>query len=213
MLVLLLVIRLMGKRQIGEMQPYEFVVTMLIAEVACVPMSDVSIPLLYGITSVIAIFILHQTLCIIEQIGQNFKRFVNGKPSIIIDENGINFQELRKNNLDIEDVIEALRNANSFSFTEVKYAILETSGKVTVIKNNEKSSTEIPILIINNGKTLNSNLKISPIPIDKIKEFLLSLNINSIKQVRIFTIDKEGKYYLQTKNSKRRFGKIDLTNN
>ena len=121
LLILLVVMRLMGKRQIGEMQPYEFIITLLIAEVACVPMSDVSIPLVYGITSLLAIFVLHQIISIFELFGQGFKKFLNGKPSIVIDSLGVNHKELKKNNMDVEDLIEALRETGCFSLDEAKF--------------------------------------------------------------------------------------------
>ena len=79
---LVVIMRLMGKRQIGEMQPFEFIITLLIAELACVPMTDVSIPLVYGVVSIIAVFILHQILTILEQSSQRFKSVIDGKPAV-----------------------------------------------------------------------------------------------------------------------------------
>ena len=94
-LIVFLMIRLMGKRQIGEMQPFEFVITLLIAELACLPLSDVSIPLVYGIIAVLVTFVLHQTISVIEQFGQPFKLVFSGKPSLVINKNGIDVAELK----------------------------------------------------------------------------------------------------------------------
>jgi uncharacterized membrane protein YcaP (DUF421 family) len=193
--------RLMGKRQIGEMQPYEFIITLLIAEVACVPMSDVSIPLLYGIASILAIFILHQIINLIEQFGQMPKRIINGKPSIIIDENGINFKELSKNNMSIDELIESLRGADCFSLHQVNYAILETSGKLSVLKNEQATCDNIPILLINNGTILQYNLKQTPYSLEKINNLIAKIGIKNIKSILIFTLDPDGYFYLQTKHS------------
>lgn len=209
LVILLAVMRLMGKRQIGEMQPYEFIITLLIAEVACVPMSDVSIPLVYGITSLLAIFIMHQIISIFELFGQNFKRFLNGKPSIIIDEKGVDHRELKKNNMDVEDLIEALRGADCFSLDEVKYAILETTGKISVIKNPEKSTSEIPILIVNNGKFLKSNANLLPISVKNLKKYFEMLG-TSLEKLQILTVDKNGKYYAQQKGKNFTVGKINF---
>ena len=112
---LLIIMRLMGKRQIGEMQPFEFTVTLLIAELACIPMSDFSIPLLYGVSAILAIFILHQFMALLDKSGMIFKFLLSGKPSIVIDKNGVNFKELKRNTLDIQDLIESMRILGYFS--------------------------------------------------------------------------------------------------
>lgn len=113
-LTLIVVMRFMGKRQIGEMQPFEFVITLIIADLACVPMADVSIPLLYGIVSILVLFLLHQLISLIEQSGDFAKRLVSGKPSVVITREGVNFLELKRNNLGVEDLIESMRASGYF---------------------------------------------------------------------------------------------------
>ncbi len=201
LILLMIVMRLMGKRQIGEMQPYEFIITLLIAEAACVPMSDVSIPLLYGIAAILAIFILHQIFSFLEQLGQGWKSAISGKPSLVIDTNGINFKELKKNNLDVEDLIESLRSTGNFSLDEVKFAILEANGKFSVINYpDSESNGELPLLLIDCGKIVNGNIK----KIGKTKQDVIALankkGINDIKNIEVMTIDGSGKIYLQEKN-------------
>ena len=203
--VLLIVMRLMGKRQIGEMQPIEFVVTLLIAELACIPMSDTSIPLLYGISAIIAIFILHQLMTVIEQTGSFCKFVLSGKPSIVINKIGVDFKELRKNNLDVSDLIESMRNMGYFSLDSVEYAIYEANGTLSAIEKQEKSPPSLPIIIIKNGKPILKNLSITKLSKEEISEFLNSLGIKSIKTVGVFTLDGNGRFYLQE------FGKKYLT--
>ena len=94
--LLLIVMRLMGKRQIGEMQPFEFIITLLIAELACIPMTDISIPLSYGIVSLLAVFILHQVMSLLERLGDKVKFLISGKPSVVITPDGVNELELKK---------------------------------------------------------------------------------------------------------------------
>ena len=108
---LLIVMRLMGKRQIGEMQPFELVITLLISELACIPLTDISIPLIYGVTAIVAIFILHQLLSAIQRSSQIAKRIISGKPSLVLNKDGVDFYELRENNMDVEDLIESMRSA------------------------------------------------------------------------------------------------------
>jgi len=202
LILLLVVMRLMGKRLIGEMQPYEFVITLLIAEVACVPMSDVSIPLLYGIASIVAIFIIHQILSLIEQSGQVFKRILSGKPSLVIDTEGVNFTELKKNNMDVEDLIESLRSTGNFSLEEIKYAILESNGSISVIKSDAPASQEIPLLIVNQGKILSTNLSKTGKNKQFLDDFIKKHGLNTLKEVAVMTADKKGKVYLQKKKGK-----------
>ncbi len=96
---LLLIMRLMGKSQIGEMQPFELVITLLIAELACIPMADSSVPLLYGIISIVAIFILHQIVWLLDLWFKPMKTVVCGKPSLVITKDGVDSYQLRKTTL------------------------------------------------------------------------------------------------------------------
>ncbi|MBR1867338.1 MAG: DUF421 domain-containing protein [Clostridia bacterium] len=135
--VLLVLMRLMGKRQIGEMQPFEFVITLLIAELACIPMADISIPLVYGIVAILAVFILHQLFSVLEQKSRAAKKIISGSPSLVIDKNGVNFDELAKNNMDVDDLIEAMRAAGYFSLDELDYAIFESNGKFSAFEKSQ----------------------------------------------------------------------------
>ncbi len=202
-LVLLTVMRLMGKRQIGEMQPFEFVITLLIAELACLPLSDVSIPLVYGIIAVLVVFLLHQTISIIELFSHKLKIVFSGQPSLVINKNGIDLKELKKNNLDVEDLIGALRNAGYYSFEQVAYAILEANGNLSVMPSNEKTTEPtLPFLLINCGKPILETYKNLKIPQDFNKNLLQKNNIKNLKDIIVLTIDGQGKCYLQQKNKK-----------
>ena len=106
-----IVLRLMGKRQIGEMQPYELVITLVIADLACVPMSDVSIPLLYGIVAILAIFLVHTVIVMMSKKSVKLRRIFSGKPIVVMNPDGIDFNELTKLNMTIADLEENLRNA------------------------------------------------------------------------------------------------------
>lgn len=199
LMLLIIVMRLMGKRQIGEMQPYEFIITLLIAEIACVPMSDVSIPLLYGISSILAVFILHQILTILEHSGQLSRKIINGKPSIVIDTKGVNITELKKNNLDVGDLIESLRSSGNFALKDIKYAVLESNGKLSVINYKEKQTDSLPILLINCGKTHKNNLSLIKYSNEKLLSFLKTKGIKKLKNVDVMTIDGNGNCYFQAK--------------
>ena len=205
---LLIIMRFMGKRQIGEMQPFEFVVTLLIAELACIPMSDVSIPLLYGISAIIAVFILHQVIALIEQSGAFMKFLVSGKPSLVITKKGVDFKELKKNNMDVSDLIESLRGLGYFGLNSVNYALYESNGTLSAVPSNVESSS-LPIILIKNGKYIDKNLQIINKTSDEISEILKNNKVK-LNNVGVFTINGDGEYYLQEYKKKFITGKITI---
>ena len=203
-IVLLVVMRLMGKRQIGEMQPFELVITLLIAELACIPMSDISIPLVYGISAVLAVFILHQIFALIEQSGRFTKTVISGKPSVVLNKNGVDFSELKKNNLDVEDLIESMRASGYFSLDDLEYAIFESNGKLSAKEKADFSERKpsLPVLIVAEGKLVRDNLFKNGLDREKFSEIMREKNIRSIKDIEVMTLDENGKVYLQKKNEK-----------
>lgn len=161
--VLFIVLRLMGKRQIGEMQPFELVITLLISELACIPMADTSIPLLYGIVSVLAIFVLHEAVTLLDLKVKPLKSVLSGKPSVVINKNGIDDYQLKKNNLDVSDLMESLRTAGYFSLDCIDYALYESNGTFSALpkENYEQMQTSLPLVIIDNGKFNGKNIALS----------------------------------------------------
>lgn len=203
-LTLLIIMRLMGKRQIGEMQPYELVITLVIAELACIPMADVSIPLLYGILSIVTIYLLHQIVCLLDLNFKSCKYVISGKPSVVINKNGIDYTQLKKNNLDVSDLIESMRTAGYFSLDSVEYGLYEANGSFSALPKSDYESKDesLPLLIVDQGKYEYDNLKL--IHVDKnFFDNILSLHgIKSVKKVIVMTLDGNGKIYLQEKGRK-----------
>ncbi len=201
-IVLLIVIRLMGKRQIGEMQPFEFIITLIIADLACIPMADVSIPLFYGIGAIIGVFILHQILSLLERLGPKVNKVMSGKPSIVIDKDGVNILELKKNNMDVNDLAESMRVQGYFSFDDVYYAIFESNGKLSALENSSKSvpTNQISFLIVNCGKIDEKNLNKLNLSRNEIHGFLQKNKIE-LKDVEVMTVDNNGRTYLKQKNN------------
>ena len=202
-LTLMLLMRLMGKREIGEMQPYEFIITLIIADLACIPMADVSIPLAYGIVAIVCVFLLHQILTILQQSGSIARRIISGKPSVVINQNGVDVIELRKNNLGVDDLIESLRVAGYFSLDEVCYAIYETNGSLSAMPNSNKSGNacSIPLLIVAEGKIERHNLELIKENKMQIENFIAKQN-STLKKTEVLTIDGYGRVYFKEKNKK-----------
>ena len=200
---LVVVLRIMGKRQIGEMQPFEFVVTLIIADLACIPMADVSIPLIYGIVSIFALFLLHQLLSLIEQIGPITKKILSGKPSLVIDKKGVNILELKKNNLGVDDLIESMRAMGYFSLDDLDYAIFESNGKISGLQNQEKQqkSPSLPILLVDNFKVVRENAKMLKCDKSEVIDYLKKLNC-PLKKTEVVTMDGNGRVYLKKRGEK-----------
>lgn len=209
---LLLILRLMGKRQIGEMQPFELVITLLIAELACIPMADTSIPLLYGIVSIVTIYLLHQIVCLIDLYCPPLKYIVSGKPSIVINKDGIDEYQLKKNSLDVSDLMESLRTAGYFSLSAVEYALYEANGSFSALPREgyEAEQTSLPLLIADKGKYNMKNVELTGIPTSFFEDMLRKRGIKNVKKVLALTIDGTGKVYLQEHGKKRKIFSVEL---
>lgn len=203
-IVLLIIMRLMGKRQIGEMQPFELVITLLIAELACIPMADSSIPLLYGIISVVTIYVLHELMTLMDLKFKPTKSLISGKPSVVINKNGIDDYQLKRNNLDVSDLIESLRSAGYFSLDCIDYALYEANGTFSALPKEDYESMQpsLPIVIIDNGKYDKKNLEITGLQQSFFDEILKENKVKKTKDVLVLTADGTGKLYLQVKGEK-----------
>ena len=201
---LLALMRMMGKRQIGEMQPYELVITLIISELACIPMGDPSIPLVYGITAIVSIYFLHQLVCLLDLHFQPAKAIVRGAPSIVINKNGIDDSQLKKNNLDVADLIESLRVAGYFSLDAVDYAIYESQGSFSALPkaDSENSQDSLPILLVDGGKFDEKNLRLTQRDRAYYMQEFKKRGCRELKKILAFTVDGNGKAYLQEKGKK-----------
>ena len=194
---LLVIMRLMGKSQIGEMQPFELVITLLIAELACIPMADSSIPLLYGIIAILSIFILHQIVWLLDYWFKPMKTVICGKPSLVITKEGIDSYQMRKNNLDVSDLIESMRGAGYFNLDDVYYGLYEANGKFSALAKEELTPT-LPVILIDNGKPDEKNAKLAGLDLQKVKDFAAEQG-EKIKNVLVMTVDGNGRVYFQPK--------------
>lgn len=202
-ITLMIVMRFMGKRQIGEMQPFEFIITLIVADLACIPMADVSIPLLYGIVAVLALFLLHQLISVLELLGDTVKKVLSGKPSVVINRDGVDLKELKRNNMGVEDLIESMRSGGFFSLDDVEYAIFESNGKLSALEKQQKSDIKpsLPLLLISDGKINTKNLELINAERQTVIDYLSSKNAN-LKNTEVLTVDGNGRSYFKYKNRK-----------
>lgn len=156
-LVLIAVIRLMGKRQVGEMEPSEFVVTMLIANLASIPMQDGAIPLLSGLIPILTVLGVELVLSWGTMRSMALRRLLCGKPVILIDNGMLRQSELRRTRITLDELLAHLREKDVLDITSVRYAILETNGELSVFPF--ASAQSLPVTIIEDGVLLEENLR------------------------------------------------------
>ncbi len=210
-ITVLVFLRLMGKRQIGEMQPYEVVITLIIADLATLPMSDTNIPLINGILPLAILVLIHFSITILTRKNIKIRRFMSGRPVIVISPRGIEYKALKDLNMNIDDLLESIRQANYYSFDQILYAIIETNGKMSVIPTSDNSPAtaqdvnannppaRLPHVIISDGKLIKEEMEQIKIDEDKLNKILDYLKIKTIKELIILSIDSEGKTYYQKK--------------
>lgn len=212
-LVALLVIRVMGKRQIAQMQPFELVITLIIADLATIPMSDISIPLINGIIPLLVLCLLHFLITYISCKSVRMRKIFNGKPLIMINPDGIVEDAISKVNITINDIVSTCRNAGYPNVEDVLYVIMETSGSISVIPKNDsspptkeemriqKKDTELPTIFISDGKYSLDNLKRLAIEQKDVDNFLKTEKTTP-KDIVIMTYRTDGNIYLQKKGQK-----------
>ncbi len=213
-IIVLFVFRLMGKRQLGELQPYEFVITLIVADLATLPMADTAIPLIHGVVPLITLLVIHFGISVLMQKSLLFRKIISGKPVIIISPDGIDYENLKKLNLNLNDVQESLRNLNYFKFEDIQYAIVETNGKITVIpkvesmpvtKNDLKINSpqnQLLSLLISDGKVVKENMQLCCVDEEFLLRQIKKVGESKIKNILVFTLDCNGNVYIQPKNKK-----------
>lgn len=198
--VLLLVFRLMGKRQIGEMEPFELVITLVISELACIPMADRSIPITFGIVAILTMFVIHQIILLLSH-SETMQGIINGKPIMVINPNGIDVKAIKGLNMHVNDILQSMRTAEYFSLEEVTYGIMETNGQLTVVANKQMQDQQqtLPIPVILEGKWNEENIKGNNFRKDKLQQLLERERVK-VKNVILLAVDENNRMTLQTRN-------------
>lgn len=216
--VVIFSLRIMGKRQIGELQPSELVVAIMISDLATVPMESINIPLITGIVPVFTLILAEIMLSFAGLKSRTVRKVIAGSPSVVIYDGVINERELERMRFTLDDLLEELRLMGFFDISDVAVAVLETSGKISVIPNDDARTATVrdlqlkkvkrdglPCTIIVDGKLNRYELKRSGKSLDFIKTEIAKRSVGAIRDVFIFSIDPEGGIYMQMKeNAKRR---------
>ena len=208
-----LLLRVMGKRQIGQLQPYELVVIIMISELAAIPMQNTGIPLLSGLIPIFILVAAQVTLSYISLKSERARGVICGTPSIVIENSRIVEDELRRLRLNLNDLLEQLRLKNVPDISDVEYAILETSGQLSVILKSEKRPVEpqdlkispeyegLPITLIIDGQVIKENLKKVDLDMIWLQKELSKYGIKNVKDVFFASLDAHKQLYYQLKSS------------
>ena len=204
----------MGKRQLGEMQPFELVITLILADLATIPMAETALPLIQGIIPLLTLVCVHYFICFLSRKSLKFRKLINGKPVILLDPNGINYENLQLANMNFNDLMEGIHSAGYFNLEELLYVILQTNGSITVVNrapytpitandlNLQKDNATLPMIMVTKGKVNEQNMKVANIDKDFLEKEIKKVGIDSIKKVLILTLNNEGKIYVQPQKGK-----------
>lgn len=201
----LISLRVMGKGEIAEMNCFDLVITLLIAEVASTPMENNDIPLLYGIASLIGLVFIQTVISVISLKFRSISRFVSGKPSILINKGKIDYKILKKEKITIDELLEQLRVQGYFNIKYVQYALLETDGNLSVVPTTNYNSTpsveykHMPISLIQDGKIIKDSLKSIQEDETWLNNILKSHHIDNVKDVLLCVLDEYDKIFIQKK--------------
>ena len=205
-------IRLMGKRQIGDMQPSELVITLLISEIAAIPLQDKDQPVINGLVAVFMLVILEIGVSSLTLKSFFARKLLSGKSVIIIKNGTVDQQAMRDVRMTVLDLIELLRGQNVFCIEDVSFAVLEANGNLSVLLKGTKQtataedlrvknkSDALPLPVISDGEIVQESLDALSVCREDIKEILFNTR-QSIENVFIMTLDRNGKYNIINKES------------
>lgn len=196
-------IRLMGKRQIGEMQPNELVVTLLISEIAAIPLQDTSQPILNGVVAIFMLVILEILISVISMKSLFMRKIMNGKSAVIIKNGVIDQQMMKSVRMTVLDLVELLRGQDVFDISTVAFAVLEVNGNLSVLlKSSEQPATAadlnvkkdkalLPLPVISDGKIIKESLEAIGTDEGAVRKMLKG---NNVSDIFLMTMDRDGNH-------------------
>ena len=211
-LVIVITLRLMGKRQVGELEPSELVVAILISDLAAVPMQDPGIPLLSGVIPIVTLLALELLFSECSMHSIRFRTLLCGKPVFIIREGKIDQKAMSDNRITLDELFFCLRQQQILDITKVQYAILETNGQLTVFLYPKHApmtpecagkvvpKSDYPIIVIDDGIIIEENLQASGQTMESLKRKLRMQNLTP-GQVFLMTLNKAGRYHIIQKET------------
>ena len=212
--LLIVGLRLTGKRQIGQLEPIEFVLMMLLSDLASVPMQDFGLPLLQGVIPIATLLALSTLLSGISMLSVRFRSLVCGEPTLIIREGVLQQAAMKRSRLTLDEVLEELRVQGVSSLDEVKYAVLETSGQLSVLLRADVQPVTpkqmglkvdddvfLPVIIIDNGRLMGKNMEKMGLDEKWLQKQLKAHRAHRVQDVFLMTVDRSGTVVLAKKEA------------
>lgn len=211
--LILLALRLMGKREIGALQPIDFVVTIMIADLAVIPIENTDLPLLMGVVPILLLLVLEIGLAWLCMRSKAARSLICGNPSIVVQDGRLVEKEMKRLGYNIDDLLEQLREKNLPNVQDVEMAILETNGRLSVIPRSQKrwvrpSDLQIesqyeglPHTLISDGKVDYASLKKCGLDLTWLLAQLRERGINDPKEVFYASLDTTGRFFVQEKGN------------
>ena len=202
---LMIIMRILGKRQLAEMELSEFVVASLVADLAAHPLQDIGIPMINGLVPIITLFCCEILLIWVSGKSIHVSRLLFGKPSLLIDHGKINVREMENNRFSNEELMQELRNKNCLDIDEVQYAVLETNGHVNVILTPRHSPVTAeqmgaetvdegyPHIVVSKGKVSDENMKLLGLDRPWLDEQLIQNGKTDVSEVYLMTVTEKKK--------------------
>ena len=199
--------RLMGKRQLGELEPSEFAVTMMISELATVAIQDISLPLIHGLIPILVIVSLEFIVTFLCLRSVTIRRLICGRPSILISNGIIDQAELRRTRFSLDELMSALRLQGAADLSQVRYAILEPGGQLSLILRAEASPVTpsdlsleveekgIPLALVSDGRFVESNLRARGLDRAWVERWLRRHGKPAPEGIFLLTVDEQGSVY------------------
>ncbi len=197
-IVIMVAMRIMGKRQVGDMQPSDLVVSLLISEIAAMPIDNIDRPIVNGIIAVFLLVFLETALACISLKSGKLRRVVNGAPVIIINRGKVNRASLKRLRITTDELLETLRSQGVFDISTVQYAIIEPNGQLSVL---EKSGGGLAVPVICDGKMQTHFMESAGISKHEVNSALKKRGI-SAEDVFIMTLDVDGKAFIIKEDGK-----------
>ena len=208
--IILIVMRLMGKREIGQLQPFELVIAIMIADLASIPMTEIGIPITNGIVPIFGLLVMHLLISILNMKYIKAREIICGRPSILIYRGKIDEEKLKKERFTINELEERLRGNNISNIGDVEYAILETSGQLSVIQKPNKRNTipedfgimpeyeGIAYDLVIDGTAMHENLRKIGKDYNWLKKEVNKFGFNP-EEALVVTYDSKGQIFCQKK--------------
>ena len=194
-------VRLMGKRQLGELQPSELVITILVSNIATLPLEDTDIPMIIGMTPILSLICCEVIVSYISLNCPKIRKLISGSPKIIISSGKIDRHTMKELRLSVDDLMTGLRSCGVFDISDVQFAVVETTGSISVMKKpeNSKNCSDPPLTVISDGEIQQTAVEALGIDLSDVMKQLKKEDLKP-EQVFIMTADSENNFYIIKKD-------------